>query len=626
MSGEEPDVGDPAGITALAGHWHDRADAVQDALAKIGAASDVTASPSWKGEAQTRFAALLDDMRPSATGLVALFDAAGDAFDQYAKDVQRIKDDADTIRLQRATLAIAVAAQQSAMPAIERAAKADGATEADATSLSNAQRAVTENADQSSALDAQWDQLLLDRAAADAALLRVITGPETLGRLGSIDGRGVGLSDADLASTLASLSPTELGALLMLDRNLADRLGEMSPEDVAALWKALGGGQDTTGADHTAAQDALIGLLPAVVGNLSGLPAWARDRANRMTLVTATAQAEHDLADAKERREGLGWPASQSADMSIDAAQADLDAYRNIEKTLASSKEPGRTLLTLDTGHEPPLAAVAVGDVDTASNVSYMVPGMGTTTKDMSGWTTAAQNLWQTQEDLEDSGGSHAVVAWINYEPPPVPNGPTTLGVLHGDAARVGADRLADDLLGFQASRSDPPTLNVVAHSYGTTTAADTLHGKGVHVDNFVSVASAGIEGDVGGAAGIDADHVYAGQGSSGLPTKDPADNPRDQWAWLGRLGSGRENPMDSSFGATTFGTNGGDPSEGAGVTMHDPIGYGGGDGYFDLGTESLNNVARATVADGTGMTPADDAGVSEHDQMLLDNMMGPSL
>ncbi|WNY33712.1 hypothetical protein Q9Q99_17340 [Curtobacterium flaccumfaciens] len=59
---------------------------------------------------------------------------------------------------------------------------------------------------------------------------------------------------------------------------------------------------------------------------------------------------------------------------------------------------------------------------------------------------------------------------------------------------------------------------------------------------------------------------------------------------------------------------------------MHDPIGYGGGDGYFDLGTESLNNVARATVADGTGMTPADDAGVSEHDQMLLDNMMGPSL
>jgi uncharacterized protein YukE len=596
VSGEEPDVGDPAGTTALAGHWHDRADAVQDALAKIGAASDVTASPSWKGEAQTRFAALLDDMRPSATGLVALFDAAGDAFDQYAKDVQRIKDDADAIRLQRATLAIAVSAQQSAMPALERAAKADGATEADATSLSNAQRAVTENADQSSALDAQWDQLVLDRAAADAALLRVITGPETLGRLGSIDGRGVGLSDADLASTLATLSPTELGALLMLDRDLADRLGAMSPEDVAAFWKALGGGQDTTGADHTAAQDALIGA------------------------------GEQDLADAKERREGLGWPASQSADMSIDAAQANLDAYRNIEKTLASSKEPGRALLTLDTGHEPPLAAVAVGDVDTASNVSYMVPGMGTTTKDMSGWTTAAQNLWQTQDDLEDSGGSHAVVAWINYEPPPVPSGPTTLGVLNGDAARVGADRLADDLLGFQSSRADPPTLNVVAHSYGTTTAADTLHGKGVHVDNFVSVASAGIEGDVGGAAGIDADHVYAGQGTSGLPTKDPTDNPRDQWAWLGRLGSGRENPMDSSFGATTFGTNGGDPSEGVGVTMHDPIGYGGGDGYFDLGTESVNNVARATVADGTGMTPADDAGVSEHDQTLLDNMMGPSL
>lgn len=59
---------------------------------------------------------------------------------------------------------------------------------------------------------------------------------------------------------------------------------------------------------------------------------------------------------------------------------------------------------------------------------------------------------------------------------------------------------------------------------------------------------------------------------------------------------------------------------------MHDPIGYGGGDGYCKLGTESVKNVARATVADGTGMTPADDAGVSEHDQTLLDSMMGPSL
>lgn len=624
MSGEEPDVGDPAGITALGKHWHDRADAVQDALAKIASASDVTASPTWKGDAQTRFAALLDEMRPSASGLVALFDAAGDAFDQYAKDVQRIKDDADAIRLQRGTVAAELAGQQLTLPTLRSAAKADDATEADATSLANAERAIADAGDRSAALDAQWEQLVQDRTTADQALLRVITGPETLGRLGSIEGRGVGASDEDLASMLAGLSPTELGALLMLDRNLADRIADMSPDEVAALWKTLGGGKDTTGAEHTAAQDALIASLPAVVGNLAGLPAWARDRANRMTLVSAVAQAEQDLADAKKRRVGLGWPASQAADQSIEAAQANLDAYRNIEKTLASTAKPGRALLTLATDHQPPLAAVAVGDVDTAENVTYMVPGMGTTTKDTSGWTTGAQNLWRAQEDLDDSGTSHAVVAWMNYEAPPAP--PASWGVLHGDAARAGATRLADDLSGFQAARTDHPTLNVVGHSYGTTTGADALHGTGVHVDNFVAVASAGIEGDVGGAKGIDADHVYAGQGTSGLPTADPNDNPRDQYAWLGRLGSGRADPMDSSFGATTFGTNGGDPSEGAGVTMHDPIGYGGGTGYFNLGTESLNNVARATMHDGVGMTPADDAGLSDHDKTLLDNMMGPSL
>lgn len=623
MSGEEPDVGDPAGITALGKHWHDRADAVHDALAKIASASDVTASPTWKGDAQTRFAALLDEVHPSASGLVALFDAAGDAFDQYAKDVQRIKDDADAIRLQRGTVAAELAGQQLVLPALRSAAKADDATEADARSLANAQRAIADAGDRSAALDAQWEQLVQDRTTADQALLRVITGPETLGRLGSIERRGVGASDEDLASMLASLSPTELGALMMLDRNLADRIADMSPDEVAALWKTLGGGKDTTGAEHTAAQDALIASLPAVVGNLAGLPAWARDRANRMTLVSAVAQAEQDLADAKERREGLGWPASQAADQGIEAAQANLDAYRNIEKTLASTAKPGRSLLTLDTEHRPPLAAVAVGDVDTATNVSYMVPGMGTTTKDTTGWTTAAQNLWTAQESKNATGAEHAVVAWMNYEAPPVPTGLTTMGVLHGDAARAGADRLSADLLGFRAARPDAPTLNVVGHSYGTTVASDALHDHGVHVDAFVSVASAGIEQDIGGASGIAADHVYAGQGSPGIPF---TDDPRDQWAWVGRAGSGRQDPMDASFGATTFGTNGGDPGEGAGVTTHDPIGYGGSQGYFNLGTESLDNVAQATFVGGDDLTPADDAGVSALQQDYFDNLMGPTL
>lgn len=83
---------------------------------------------------------------------------------------------------------------------------------------------------------------------------------------------------------------------------------------------------------------------------------------------------------------------------------------------------------------------------------------------------------------------------------------------------------------------------------------------------------------------------------------------------------------MDASFGATTFGTNGGDPGEGAGVTTHDPIGYGGSQGYFNLGTESLDNVAQATFVGGKDLTPADDAGVSALQQDYFDNLMGPTL
>lgn len=618
----DPGAGDVAGIRGLARAWRQHADGVRSALSSIADATSHTESDAWKGAAQRRFASVLHEIAPSASRLIAQFEATAEAFDTYAAAVERIQDDVRANQLAQASVSTIIAAQSVAIPALTATANADGATESDATRLRSAKHALTDASGQMTALDTTWQQLVADRQAADSAVIAAITGPDSLGSLAKLTNGGRGLSDADLLHALATLSPTELGALLASDPNIRARIKGMSPDAVAAFWNSLGG--QGTASHHSAQQDALIALLPRVIGNLGGVPAWARDRANRITLVAATATAKRELADAKREAKGLVWPASEAAKQTVEAAQKNLAAYENIAKALQLTS-PVRQLVTLDTGHEPPLASVSVGNLDTASNVTYMVPGMGTYTSDMTGWSTAAKNLWATEGKLPGVGDDIAVVAWINYETPPVPSGLTTLGVLGGDAARAGATRLNADLAAFNSTRSDHPVLNVVGHSYGTTTASDALAEQDNHVHSFVMVASAGVEKHVGGtainnASAYHADAVYAGRGSAGIPL---SDDPRDQWAKTGQMASFRKDPMDLA-GVHDFGTNGG-KGQGLAVTTHDPLAPSSSSnkGYFNLNTESLGNIAHATADNGQNLTARDSAGLSDYEKNILDNMQG---
>jgi hypothetical protein len=161
-------------------------------------------------------------------------------------------------------------------------------------------------------------------------------------------------------------------------------------------------------------------------------------------------------------------------------------------------------------------------------------------------------------------------------------------------------------------------SLNMVAHSYGTTTASLGLAGEDLHVDSFVSLGSAGIPQSVPTADAIHADHVYAGQAQNAIPGLEKG----DEWAWRGRDGSGRLNPMDPSFGATTFNTDGvpGDDSL-HGITEHatgkKPTGY----GYLDLKTESLNNTALATTGHGDNVSPYQNPGYTDLQKTLIRSM-----
>ena len=160
--------------------------------------------------------------------------------------------------------------------------------------------------------------------------------------------------------------------------------------------------------------------------------------------------------------------------------------------------------------------------------------------------------------------------------------------------------------------------LNVISHSYGTTTSALALTRPGVHVDVAVNLASAGLPAEVDHASDLHADEVYAGQARD-VWLVDPA--PGDPWAWFGRSFSNHSvNPATDAFGAEVFGVDTG--VGGAPVTDH-ATRTEDGTGYLDDDTESLRNVALATTGRGDEATDAIDHEPTLFQQALIEGMRG---
>ncbi|MGO4534530.1 alpha/beta hydrolase [Leifsonia sp. 2MCAF36] len=366
-----------------------------------------------------------------------------------------------------------------------------------------------------------------------------------------------------------------------IDDNLRGIAG-LSPREVAKQWASA------TAAEKTANAAA----LPLSVGNLNGIPYKLRDSLNRRALLVRIKKVRDRLRSFPED----------------EAAKTSLSAYQAITKALKPTK-PRRMLIEL-TGDVMPLAAISVGNLDTARQATWLVPGMGTYSTDMPLWSLAAQNLYDAQGSV-GAPKRRTVVAWMGYVPPPPP---PSIEASRGDYAEQGAPHLIRDLEGFRAARSadiGDIRVNVVAHSYGTTVTADALANEPLDIDSVVMLGSAGIENTVGSAGALHAREVYAAES-----TKDPQ-------AVLGRFS--RFDPRSPAFGAAVFSVEGDQEHSLTGVTGHAPILHSAWNddvssslwqkitdiseridrflehkaafGYLDRGTESLANTASATTA-----------------------------
>ena len=382
---------------------------------------------------------------------------------------------------------------------------------------------------------------------------------------------------------------------------------DLTAAEVAKRWAALG---------LTKADVDVFGGMPtdvlARLGNLKGVPYWARSTANTLVLNQRLGEVERQIEQLEGTVASAG-DGSRALARELTALYADRKALRNINAALkVKGENDGQRFLTALTADRPPLAAVSIGDLDTAANVTWAVPGMDTGTSDMSSWSRAAQNIYDEQG--RGTGDSRqGVIAWIGYD---TPSPATVLGMAKAEA---GGRKLADSIEGLGAVRSgDMPTTNVVAHSYGTTTAAIALSETGAHVDRFVSLGSAGSPNQVDSAGKLHAEHVFVGQARN--VAFDEAGQ-GDQLAALGRRAPGHHvDPATRVFGATTFGTdtNPASVAEQRPVLNHDPL-TGNGAGYLDAQTESVYNVGRVTTGHEDAATPFVPKPPTERDQELYE-------
>ncbi|MET7772974.1 alpha/beta hydrolase [Nocardia sp. NPDC005366] len=251
----------------------------------------------------------------------------------------------------------------------------------------------------------------------------------------------------------------------------------------------------------------VLSTQPAAIGNLDGLPADVRDRANREVLRTEQARLQRDVdtltsqVNANPKADGLAQRLEdrQQRLADVKAVQSAINPPANS----GGSPQTPRKLLMLDTQSGRQVrAAVAVGDPDNADHISVATPGLSTNAREslggMVGEAETLQREAERQLQLQEKGNeSVAAVAWIGYDPPQK----NALDI--GNVAFEGrADEAAKPLANFYegldtASNKNDPHITALGHSYGSLATSQALQESGNAVDDVVFYGSPGLGADL---------------------------------------------------------------------------------------------------------------------------------
>jgi hypothetical protein len=390
-----------------------------------------------------------------------------------------------------------------------------------------------------------------------------------------------GLTSPIVAAEQVPSTGTEF-AVQFADRvsTAAETLATLPPAQVAALWIDL----------PRAFVSELIEERPDVVGNLEGASYADRDRANirHLTTVQRDALAAEQLALSQLRSAS----SRDSSALTVAEASARVKAIDVLLGLFsdAPSNDARRYLLSLDSSVDgPPLAAISVGNLDSALYTSYFVPGMNSSVLE-------AEDYLRGVTRIQQASAASAAVLWLGYESP----GPVE--TVSTARAEAGAVLLGAALDGYDAYRDAVglhSELTVLAHSYGSTTAAITLASGDHSVNSFVMIGSAGVPSHIR----VDDLHVPAGKVYASEATADGL-------AAKGQFWSGRTNPASAEWGARLFSSNGTTLADGtilAAVRAHDAVGAdddADSEKYLGDGTQSLYGIRKIVTGQPYDISP----------------------
>ncbi|MET8648684.1 alpha/beta hydrolase, partial [Nocardia aurea] len=340
------------------------------------------------------------------------------------------------------------------------------------------------------------------------------------------------LASAELANQ------QQVRLLMMLHRAVA-------PEDV------VGAARDR--ATHNATwwhglsdiqRSALVVRFPQVIGGADGIPAAVRDVANRLAM---TRDLRRFLAMADGSNRPPLTPEQWTELRNIVAARRQLAALA--QRAAASVGSPPVQLVSYDPrafGGKGKIV-VSLGDLDSASSVSWHVGGRRTTMQDLGDRMTFARGQHSVTSALNREIGVASIV-WIGYDHPD-----TRSEAGNPRRAAVGGYLLARDIAAWNATRAhilpsaEPgPAHHLVGHGIGATTTGFAVAGGRLagEIATVTLVGPAGA-GPVRVAAdiGIGAENVFvvAAPGDR-VATPGP----------IGRFGQRRlgANPALAEFGA----------------------------------------------------------------------------
>ena len=326
----------------------------------------------------------------------------------------------------------------------------------------------------------------IDRAVSDARLDRALASAE----INTIDRH----SWTNLAGAVVGVP--RLGDGLQV-ASILKRLFQSLDARIAAVDAALTSLQSALALDPTTLPDALrAGPAALVPPDPVMNPAHRTDQQNRSSLAS-------DLSSGNPARMKFAMAILQSLRQATDRGGSAALVVYDSNAYLGQGR-----------------AAIAIGDLTTATNVAVVVPGISNSPSDMGGGIDLAGDL-RDEANRQDPLGRTAVVAWYGYDlPMSWPKDPAsrpavdlldTLAIGSAANASAGAPVLAADLAKIKAMSQSSVRTTLIGFSMGSTTVSEAARYQ-LPVDALVLLGSPGAGWDTRSADGyrnVPASDVY---------------------------------------------------------------------------------------------------------------------